>query len=127
MVSELALAEHARLEAGRVTPADCERFARVMFEGRAKALVVTMGERGAWSQARGGEPREVPACEVRVVDTTGAGDVFHGAFTWSVAQGSDLGRAIEFASAAGAAATTALGGRGAVPAVEDIERLIARG
>lgn len=58
---------------------------------------VTLGERGI--AHRGGR---VPSFPVQVVDSTGAGDVFHGAFALSMAQGRSEREAMRFGCAAGA-------------------------
>jgi sulfofructose kinase len=71
--------------------------------------VVTLGAAGGvWLE--GARVRRFRAPRVRVVDSTGAGDVFHGAFAAGVAQGLPLARNLERASRAGALACTALGG-----------------
>lgn len=73
--------------------------------------VVTLGARGGlWLD--GARIRRFRAPRVRVLDSTGAGDVFHGAFAAGIAQGLPLERTIERASRAGALACTALGGMG---------------
>jgi len=73
--------------------------------------VVTLGARGGvWLEA--GRVRRFRARRVRVVDSTGAGDAFHGAFAAGIARGLSLERSIELASRAGALACTALGGMG---------------
>jgi sugar/nucleoside kinase (ribokinase family) len=73
--------------------------------------VVTLGARGGvWLEA--GRMRRFRARRVRVVDSTGAGDAFHGAFAAGIARGLSLERSIERASRAGALACTALGGMG---------------
>ena len=73
--------------------------------------VVTLGARGGvWLE--GGRLRRYRARRVRVVDSTGAGDVFHGAFAAGIAQGLSLERTIARASRAAALACTALGGMG---------------
>ncbi|MCX4689264.1 PfkB family carbohydrate kinase [Kitasatospora purpeofusca] len=76
--------------------------------------VVTLGAAGALV-ATGGALHRVPAPEVAVVDTTGAGDVFCGALAARLAQGASLREAAATAVAAGAFAVTALGARGALP------------
>ncbi len=58
---------------------------------------VTLGERGA-AYAGG----SVPSHAVTVLDSTGAGDVFHGAFVLAIAQGQEEVAALRFAAAAGA-------------------------
>ncbi|WP_176236392.1 carbohydrate kinase family protein [Candidatus Hakubella thermalkaliphila] len=56
-----------------------------------------------------------PAYRVEVVDTTGAGDVFHGAFLHGLLRGWDLERVADFANAVAALKCTRLGGRGGIP------------
>jgi ribokinase len=76
----------------------------------AAAVVVTRGAAGAELHT-GGAPLRVPAPEVEVVDTTGAGDAFRGALAAALATGEDLPAAVRLAVAAGAHATTAPGAR----------------
>ncbi len=68
----------------------------------ARAAVVTRGERGCeWLSAAAPEQlRHTPAFRADAVDTTGAGDTFHGAFAVCVAEGASLAEAIRYASAA---------------------------
>jgi sulfofructose kinase len=73
------------------------------------APVVTRGARGALA-LRDGRLHRVPARRVRVRDTTGAGDVYHGAFAAGLARGLDVLEALALASRAAALACTALGG-----------------
>jgi sulfofructose kinase len=133
VISELALAEIAagrELAGGqapsKVQPAltGVEGFADEFLAGAAKAVVVTRGERGAWLKERGRPQRRIGAFPVEVVDTTGAGDVFHGAFAWAVANGRSPERAVEVASAAAAIACTALGGQTAAPDEATVEEAL---
>ena len=63
-----------------------------------------------------------------LLDTTGAGDVFHGAFGWALAQGWDLAEVVEFASAVAALKCRRLGGRTGIPTLaETLDLLRARG
>lgn len=68
-----------------------------------------------------------PAFEVTAKDTTGAGDIFHGAFAYSMIQRWDLPRTLEFSSAAAGLACTAPGARGAIASLEGIGQLIRNG
>jgi sulfofructose kinase len=68
-----------------------------------------------------------PAFWVKVVDTTGAGDIFHAGFIYGLAQGWPVQRQLEFACAAAALNCTAIGARGGIRPVEEIERLISTG
>lgn len=72
--------------------------------------VVTEGRRGALALF-GGRPRRVPAPRVKVRDTTGAGDVFHGAFAAGIFHGLGELAAVRLAARAAATSCTALGGQ----------------
>jgi sulfofructose kinase len=92
----------------------------------ARAAVVTRGERGCeWLSAAAPEHlRHTPARAARVVDTTGAGDAFHGAFTLRIAEGAALGEAIGFATAAAALKVARQGAR-SMPTRAEVERVLA--
>lgn len=79
-----------------------------------QAAVVTLGERGCVARSRAGD-FSVDGFEVEAVDTTGAGDVFHGAFIFAVLAGWDLSRCCVFACAVAALKCRALGGRAGIP------------
>ncbi len=88
-------------------------------------VTITLGERGLVALI-GDRFVEMPAFEVDVVDTTGAGDVFHGAFCWGLVEGLGLTENLRFASAAAALACRRLGGRAAIPTRGEVEGLIAQ-
>ncbi|MDE2963790.1 MAG: PfkB family carbohydrate kinase, partial [Acidobacteriota bacterium] len=77
-------------------------------------VVVTLGEQGCRGQAEG-QRFHHPAFPVEVVDTTGAGDVFHGAYIYGMLQRWELMKTVEFASAVAAIKCTRLGGRTGIP------------
>jgi sulfofructose kinase len=64
-----------------------------------------------------------PAFRVEAVDTTGAGDVFHAGFAYSLLRGDTLPVILEFSSAAAGLNCTALGARGGIRPVSEIEKL----
>ncbi len=76
--------------------------------------VITLGSDGWVYSDMTGHGRG-DAFRVDVVDTTGAGDTFHGAFTYAVARGWDTRRCAEFASAVAAIKCTKAGGRTGLP------------
>jgi len=78
---------------------------------------VTVGKEGCWyiSAEEEGCVQHQPAFEVDVVDTTGCGDVFHGAYAAGIAWGWDVSRCVRFASAAAAIKATKAGGRAGIP------------
>ena len=84
----------------------------------------TLGEGGvlAWD---GRQFHHRPAYRVPVVDTTGAGDIFHAGFIFGLLQGWDLARQLDFACAAAAMNCMAAGARGGIQSVEAIENLMA--
>ena len=86
----------------------------------------TLGREGvlAWNGARF---YYFPAFRVPVMDTTGAGDIFHAGFIYGLVQGWPVERTLEFACAAAALNCTATGARGNVVSVDEIEGLIAQG
>jgi len=65
--------------------------------------------------------RHIPAFDVEVVDTLGAGDVHHGAFTLALAEGGDPLQALVFANAAAALKCTRIGGRRGIPTRDEVE------
>lgn len=69
--------------------------------------------------------RHMPAFRVKAVDTLGAGDTFHGAFTLAIAEGRDPRDALRFASAAAALKCTVFGGMAGAPTRAKVQRLIA--
>jgi sulfofructose kinase len=90
-----------------------------------EALVVTLGERGCevWTKDR---HAAVPGFQVAAVDTTGAGDAFHGGFLYAMGQGWAVERAARFANAVAALNCRALGGRRGLPGLREVEALLAR-
>lgn len=88
-------------------------------------MIVTCGASGLLWQ-RQGESGHLPACSVAAVDSTGAGDAFHGAFALALARGMAWEALLRFASAAGALACTRLGARAALPAEPEVRALLAR-
>jgi sulfofructose kinase len=88
---------------------------------RCRLTAATLGHEGvlAWD---GEQFHYAPAFLVEVVDTTGAGDIFHAGFIFGLLQGWSLQKQLEFACAAAALNCTAAGARGNIQAVEQIER-----
>ena len=86
-----------------------------------KNVVITLGARGlVWN--RSGSQGVLAAFPVHAVDTTGAGDAFHGAFALAMARGTPWMEALRFASAAAALTCTAMGARPALPKGEAVRQ-----
>ena len=87
-------------------------------------LAVTNGAQDVlWLQGR--NIRRNPVFAVKAVDTLGAGDAFHGAFTLALVEGQDLVAAMRFAAAAASLKCTRLGGSAAAPTRAEVEALLA--
>lgn len=87
--------------------------------GLVRVAVITLGSRGlVW--ATGGKRGSLSAHVVDAVDTTGAGDIFHGAFTLRIAMGDDPASALRYASAAAALGCTRLGARPGIPTQDEV-------
>jgi sulfofructose kinase len=82
------------------------------------AIVITLGERGLiW---RCGQERGIlSAFPVNVIDTTGAGDAFHGAFAAAVSSDMNWLDVLRYASAAGSLCCTKTGARSGLPSREE--------
>jgi sulfofructose kinase len=81
-------------------------------------VAVTRGRDGV-SFIEDGRLHHHPGFVVEAIDTTGAGDVFHGAYAFATGGGLAVGEAMSFASAAAALKCTRAGGRAAIPAIDD--------
>jgi sulfofructose kinase len=106
---------------------DASAAARALAEEVPGVVVVTAGRDGAFVAA-GGDTWHQPALPVRVTDTTGAGDVFHGAFLFGILRAWDLRQTVAFAAAAAALKCRSLGGRTGIAALsETLQFLIENG
>ena len=86
-------------------------------------VVVTLGEKGL-VYLDGEKLAEMPAFPVEVVDTTGAGDTFHGAFCCGLVEGFPYLKNLQFSSAAAALKCGQLGGRAGIPGRDEVVRFL---
>ncbi|MCH5184032.1 MAG: ribokinase [Oscillospiraceae bacterium] len=84
-------------------------------------LIVTLGEQGAmaWDSDRG-KLLHIPARPAHVVDTTGAGDTFNGAFAYALAEGYAFADALRFANIAAGLSTERPGAQGGMPTKNEV-------
>jgi sulfofructose kinase len=123
----LALVDHlivprvfAEYATGEADPA---RAVQALRSSQHACVCVTDGERGAWF-ATSATVQYQPAFVVDTVDTTGCGDVFHGAYAASIADGIGIPQAIRRAAACAALKATQLGGQAAIPDAAAVDRLL---
>jgi len=125
--SLMAAVDHAIFDErciGRLAPeggprAACETAQRM----GPRHVAMTRGERGVVS-LDGETYRELDAFKVDVVDTTGAGDVFHGAFCYGLLAGYDVETNLVFSSAVAAIKCTRLGGRAGIPRMAEVRAFL---
>lgn len=90
-----------------------------------RVAAMTLGAHGALALDKG---RFVysPAFVVNCLDTTGAGDVFHGAFCYAVLEGMNMRETLDFSNAMAALNCMALGARGGIQGVDEARAMMAR-
>lgn len=89
-------------------------FQRQAMSLGAPVVTITLGAQGSITY-QDGEMIITPAFQVEALDSTGAGDVFHGAYIFGLLRGLDLADTIRFASAVSAMKCRRIGGRAGIP------------
>ncbi len=104
---------------GHTKAAAAEDAAKWLFEKYSpEVVVITQGVRGGIVYD-GKEIKAYPSFKVEAIDSNGAGDVFHGAFAFSVTMGYNYYDSCVFSSAVSALKCTKLGARDGVPSFEE--------
>ena len=108
--------DEARYYTGRETP---EEMARVFLDAGVKNVIVKLGAKGCYYQGAEGS-FSLPACKIRAVDATGAGDNFVAGFACEILRGRGAEEALRFGNACGAICTTAVGAATALKSREQV-------
>jgi sugar/nucleoside kinase (ribokinase family) len=103
--------------------ADTERALRRLRRDHHTMLCVTLGAHGSML-LEGNQLYRVPARAIQPVDTTGAGDVFRGAFIYAYLRGERPHEILRFANAAAALSCTREGALDSVPTRDEVEALL---
>ncbi|HEU5099102.1 MAG TPA: PfkB family carbohydrate kinase [Roseiflexaceae bacterium] len=105
---------------GRSDPAEA---ALALGDARRALVAVTCGAEGAWWVEREApsQPRHQPAFAVPVADTTGCGDVFHGAYAAALVRGLSAVARLRYAAAAAALKATRPGAQAGIPTRAEVE------
>ncbi len=82
-------------------------------------IVITLESYGSFAKINN-EYKLVPSIKVDVVDSTGAGDIYHGAFTYFITNGYSLEESMRLANITGALSVTKLGSRNSIPKLEEV-------
>ncbi|KAL2315606.1 Ribokinase [Schizosaccharomyces pombe] len=94
---------------------------KLLSFGVRKAVIITLGSQGAYYKSANGESALVPACKVKAVDTTAAGDTFIGAFSNSIAHGQPLKDSLEFAAKCSAITVQRKGAASSIPSLLEVD------
>lgn len=99
---------------------------RALLDVGIPVVIITMGANGALLVTRE-QTTHVPAREVKVVDTTAAGDAFIGGLSAALLKGFDLPEAVRYATCAGTLATTVLGAQTSLPSAAQVQAFYEEG
>ena len=113
-------------EEGVTNKEDYEAVLRSIQAKGPDTVIVTFGPEGCRG-VRGDRYFEIPAFRVNAVDSTGAGDVFHGAYVYAWLQGWEAEESCRFCSAVSAIKCTRMGGRSGIPTLPILEKFLKEG
>ena len=82
-------------------------------------VVITLEDKGCL-YAVNNDIRIMPALKLKPVDTTGAGDIFHGAFTYGLSKGFDLEKCVRYANIAAGLSTQKMSARLSIPSLVEV-------
>lgn len=97
----------------------CEKIFQEIKEINHKTVVITLGEKGLLYEENK-ELKRLPAYSVKAVDTTGAGDIFHGAFAYGLYQKLSLVENLKQSSMAAAISVQTFGGQTSIPELKTV-------
>ena len=113
--------DEARYYTGKERPED---MAEEFLRRGVRNVIVKLGKKGCYFQNRE-QSLSLPACPIRAVDATGAGDNFVAGFAGEILRGAPVEEALRFANACGAICTTAVGAGTALRSREQVLRFLA--
>lgn len=103
--------------ASQITGHETDETTYAQLQPLARHVILTVGEKG-WIN----NGRLHPAYQAKTLDTTGAGDVFHGAFAYGLDQRMSVPESLELAGLAAAISTEKAGGMPSIPTLEDVKQ-----
>lgn len=104
----------------------CKRIFQKIKAINRKTAVITLGDKGLLYEENG-ELQRLSAYRVKAADTTGAGDIFHGAFAYGLYQGLPLLENLRQSSAASAISVQTLGGQSSIPELKTVQKMVSSG
>lgn len=91
-----------------------------MLETYKNNVIVTLEDRGCL-YCKDNKIKLMPSIKVQPIDSTGAGDIFHGAFTYGIANNYDIEEVLKIANITGALSVTKIGSRQSVPTKKEMK------
>ncbi len=88
-------------------------------------IIITLEAKGSFTKIND-EYKIIPSIPVKAIDSTGAGDIFHGAFLYFTLQNYNLEKAIKLASITAAISVTRIGSRHAIPTLDEVMELYSK-
>ncbi len=85
-------------------------------------IIITLESKGTLYE-KDGKIKIMPSLKVKSNDSTGAGDFFHGAFTYALANNYELDEAVKISNIAGALSVTKLGSKNSAPSLEEVKKI----
>lgn len=82
-------------------------------------VVITLEDKGCVYDQEG-DIKIMSSIKVKALDSTGAGDIYHGAFMYGLTQNFDIEKVVSYANLAGAISVTRVGGRYSIPTLEEV-------
>jgi len=105
--------------------ATIDHAGEMLLKAGPELVAITDGMNGSWIFNKDVNMFHQPAFKIdNVVDTTGCGDSYHGAFLYGLIHNMSLQKAAEFASGVAALNTQSLGGRRGLPSLETVEKFL---
>jgi ribokinase len=105
------------------TMSDVEQAAITILNRGARAVVITLGEQGAFIATQT-QRQAIPGFRVNAVDTTAAGDAFNAGVAVALARGDALDSAVRYACAVGALSVTQFGAQPSLPTLAAVESFL---
>ena len=94
-------------------------FNNSIFRFFNNTIIITLEKHGSFTKING-EYVLVPSLEVKAVDSTGAGDIYHGSLLYFISQGYELSKAMRLANTTSALSVLKVGGRYSIPSLEEV-------
>ena len=107
------------------TVEDAKKYATQILDLGIKNALITLGEKGVYFANKNANHFE-PSLDLqnKVVDTSGAGDAFNGAFATALCEGQSVNEAIKFANCYAGISTTRIGTANSMPSREEIDKIL---